>query len=625
MSLVTAVELGVSFGGKPIFEDASFAIQPGERIRLVGPNGSGKTTLLRLLAREREPDEGDLVFARGVTCGYLPQDILELPDGSLVDAVRAKVRAAAGAPGDDTFDERYPRHRAEEILSGLGFATSAFGRPLATLSGGWKMRAALASLLLLGPDLLLLDEPTNHLDIPSLEWFDDFLRRSPRALLLISHDREFLNGQVRRILSLEVEGLRSYPGDYDAYRAQRAEEEEDLEIRAKRQAAQRAETMRFVERFRYKNTKAKQVQSRLKRLAREEVIRTLETRKTVRFHFPQAARSGRDVLALDGVDKRFGDVVVHQGITRTVTRGDRVAIIGVNGAGKSTLLKMMAGELAPDAGTITVGHNVSRAYFAQHHTELLDPAKTVLDEIWGLVPREGQTHVRSVLGAFLFSGDDVDKKIGVLSGGERARVALARLLVVPSNLLLMDEPTNHLDVASSERLVDALAEYDGTLVFVSHNRSFVNRLATKVWDLRGGDVHEWPGNLDAYVAHLRLVGASLDPAGAPARAADAPPRPESDRERRQREAREREELARRTRPVKDEIARVEAEIDRLEREKAELAPRIDDPRLYESFERSRPILDRWKQVGEELASLYRRWEEQHELLASIASPPPLTS
>ncbi len=646
MSLVTADAISVGFGARTILDEVSFALQPGVKVGLVGPNGSGKSTLLRLLAGEREPDGGEICFARGVRAGYLPQDILELPPGNLVDAVRSavpgldQIEATLAAVEEDLaaaredeerieiaarlaelhhqhneFEARFGRHRAESILSGLGFRAADFEREVATLSGGWKMRAALAGLLLLDPELLLLDEPTNHLDVPSLTWFDQFLRRSQKSLLLVSHDRDFLNRQIARVLSFEPEGLRSYTGNYDAYRAQRLEEETNLEIRAKRQAAERAQTERFIERFRYKASKARQVQSRVKQLAKTETIVVREQREKVRFRFPEVARAGREVVRLDGISKRFGDKIIYKELTATVERGERVAIIGVNGAGKTTLLRLVAGELSADAGTVALGHNVQLAYYAQHHTDQLDPEKTILDEIWRLVPREGQSTVRGVLGAFLFHGDDVDKKIAVLSGGERARVALARLLVLPSNLILMDEPTNHLDLDSAERLVESLKEYGGTLLFVSHNRSFINQLATKIWDVRDGAIVSWPGNLDDYLYHLEQIG---QPMGAPADAAPAPPKiAESDKDRRRREAREREARAQKTRPLRDAIAKAEARVASLEAEKAALEPQLADPALYGDFAKARPLTERFEQVRAELEQLYAEWEKLQEQLAAL--------
>jgi ATP-binding cassette subfamily F protein 3 len=649
MSLVTAVNLSLAFGKRLILDGESFALQPGQKIGLIGPNGSGKSTLLRILAGEREADFREVHYARGVRAGYLPQDILELAPGTLVDSVRAAVPGSetlsraiheveeelAAAEDDELrlelsqrlsdqherlsdFESRYGRHHAESILLGLGFSTRDFERDVKTLSGGWKMRAALAGLLLLEPELLLLDEPTNHLDIPSLAWFDQFLRRSTKAVLLVSHDRDFLNRQIRSVMSFEPEGLRTYPGDYEAYRRQRAEEELDLEVRARRQAQQRAETERFIDRFRYKASKARQVQSRIKQLDKVEIIKMREQRSTVRFRFPQVSRPGREVLRIENLAKRFGEKVIYHNVSRTLERGDRVAIIGVNGAGKTTLLKLIAGELPIDAGSVTLGHNVQAAYYAQHHTEKLDGQKTVLQEIGGLVPDQPPSLVRGVLGSFLFQGDDVDKKIAVLSGGEKARVALARLLVLPSNFLLMDEPTNHLDLDSSERLVEALKDYGGTLLFVSHNRSFINQLATKIWDVRDGGVTEWTGNLDDYLYHLQTLASATTSATTDAATAGPARTIESDRDRRRREAQEREARAAKLRPVKQEIEKLESRIAGLEAEQKLLEPQLADPSLYNDFQRSRPLMARFQEIKSALDPLYSRWEALQEQLSALA-------
>ena len=527
MSLLHARGLSLRFGPRILLDGASFAIGHHDRVGLIGPNGSGKSTLMKILAGLVEPDGGSVQLVRRARAGYLPQELSELPPGSVLEGVLSSVPgrtwlesriagaeaalAEAVSAEDQTelggelaelheelahHEELYGRHRAEEILGGLGFAQSSFARPASELSGGWKMRAALAALLLQDPELLLLDEPTNHLDVPTLEWFDAFLRRSRKALLLVSHDREFLDRQIDRVLSFEPEGLRSYAGNYERYLALRAAEEEHLAAQAEKQARRRAHMEAFIERFRAKATKARQVQSRIKLLEKEEIVQVREERATVRFRFPEAPRSGREVARLEGVCKSYGARTVYQDLSAQVLRGDRIAVIGLNGAGKTTLLKLLAAEIAPDAGVIRLGHNVVTGYFAQHHTERLDPSRTVLEEVHGLVPTQPQSWVRSVLGSFLFSGDEVEKRIAVLSGGERARVALARLLVVPSNFLLMDEPTNHLDLDSSEALIDALTRYEGTLLFVSHNRSFVNGLATQVWEVRDGKIDAQPGDLD---------------------------------------------------------------------------------------------------------------------------------
>ncbi len=656
MSLVAANGLTLAFGARSILDDASFTINAHDRIGLVGPNGTGKSTLLGVLSGKQALDDGELSFRRRVRTGYLPQDILELPPGTLLESVLSAVpdrdrltstlatlEAAIETSEEDeeridlaaqladlheelaAFEERHGRQRAERILDGLGFARARFDRPVTELSGGWKMRAALAGLLLMSPDLLLLDEPTNHLDLPTLLWFDTFLARSSRALVLVSHDREFLNRQINRVISFEPEGLRAWSGDYDEYKRLRALEESDLAARAKRQAQRRAEMEAFIERFRAKATKARQVQSRIKLLEKEETVQTHEARATISFRFPEVARSGREVLRYEGLRKAFGEKVIYRGLSQTVLRGERIAIVGVNGAGKTTLLRLTAGELAADAGTITPGPNVQLAYYAQHHTDLLDRQRTILEEIWSLVPEQPQSWVRSVLGSFLFTGDDVEKRIGVLSGGERARVALARLLVVPSNLMLMDEPTNHLDIDSSEMLIEALKSYSGTLLFVSHNRSFIDQLATRVWDVSDGTIVDWPGNLSDYLHHRALEEAARAQAeqGAPEGAESGPqaPRTESDKERRRREAERRERLGARLRPLKAENERLEARIAELETEQALLEPQLADPDICADFAKLRPLTERFQANTAELTLLMERWAEVQAELEALSNEP----
>ncbi len=666
MSLLSANELSLAFGPKVVLDRASFTIGPHDRIGLVGANGTGKSSLMRILAGTAHPDQGDLVFRRGARAGYLPQDVAELPDHPLVEAVLstvpgrtalegrlAQAEAALAVAREPTeqlelsqalaelheelehFEEHYGRHRAERILGGLGFSQDDLARPARHFSGGWKMRAALAGLLLQDPELLLLDEPTNHLDVPTLEWFEAFLRGTRKALLLVSHDREFLNRQIDRVIALEPEGLRSYTGDFDDYRRQRAEEEVRLEAQARRQATKRAQLETFIERFGAKATKAAQAKSKEKQLDRMEEVKLIEHRATLRFRFAEAPRSGREVLRLEGLSKAFGAKAVYRGVDAAVQRGERIAVIGPNGAGKSTLLKLVAGELAPDAGEAKLGHGVVAGYYAQHHFEraehedggpvrtfgTLDPARTVLDTLWDLVPDQGEAYVRGVAGSFLFSGDDVEKKVGVLSGGERARVALAKLLLVPANLLLLDEPTNHLDLDSSEALIDALKGYAGTLVFVSHNRSFVNQLATVIWEVKDGGVLPFPGNLEDWWYHQRQLAeeaAACGPAGPGGpRAAAAAQAPASERDRRRTEAEARNTRYRVEKPLRDEIARLEARIEALEREEREATAALADPALYTDFARAKPLIDRQRTAKDELTTRYAEWESAQERLAAL--------
>jgi ATP-binding cassette subfamily F protein 3 len=643
MSLLHARGLSLRYGPRVLLDDASFALGHHDRVGLIGPNGSGKSTLMKILAGRIEADAGTVQLVRNARAAYLPQELSELPAGSLIEGVLASVpgrtwlesriagveSALAGATSAEEqvelggelaelheelahHDELYGRHRAEEILSGLGFSQQAMPRPASGLSGGWKMRAALAALLLQDPELLLLDEPTNHLDVPTLEWFDAFLRRSRKALLLVSHDREFLDRQIDRVLSFEPEGLRSYAGNYERYLELRAQEETLLEAQAERQQKRRAQMQAFIDRFRAKSSKARQVQSRVKLLEKEELVQVREERATVRFRFPEAPRSGREVARLDEVGKSYGDRVVYQGLTGQVLRGDRIAVIGLNGAGKTTLLKLLAEEIAPDEGSIALGHNVITGYFAQHHTERLDPARTVLEEVHGLVPTQPQSWVRGVLGSFLFSGEEVDKRIAVLSGGERARVALARLLVVPSNFLLMDEPTNHLDLDSSEALIDALTRYEGTLLFVSHNRSFVNGLATQVWEVKDGRIDAQPGDLDDWSRRHAAEAARLpveqreSSGGQGARA-------------RRERALERERREKALGPLKRAIAELEERIAQLETQRKEAEAQLADPALFADPSRSTPLVNAYRDAGKKLEELYARWEHKQEELASAQS------
>ena len=645
MSLINIIKVSLTFVDREIFSEIGFQVETGDRIGLVGPNGSGKTTLLRLLNGEVSPDKGEVRLTRGVRMGYLSQDVQETLSGpllrSVLDAVPGRVelvrelahteRALRDASGSETqsrlaesvaelhqkvsaLDTHYPPHEAEKILMGLGFLTTDFDRPVATLSGGWKTRAALASLLYQRTDLLLLDEPTNHLDIPSVRWLEQFLQDFGGALVLVSHDREFLNRQVRRVVSFEPEGMRSYAGNYDFYLKAREEERKLLEAKARKQDQKVKEAQKFIDRFRSKATKARQAQSKLKLLKKIEMVETHKREKTVRFSFPEVSRSGRDVVSLRGIAKGFGGPPLYRNLDLTVLRGERVAIIGANGSGKTTLLRMIAGELEPDEGTVSLGHGVDMGYFAQHHSEMLNPANTILEEVYHIVPNQSLSFVRGVCGAFLFSGGDVDKPVSVLSGGERARVSLARLLVKPGNFMVMDEPTNHLDLSSSEVLIRALADYNGTLLFVSHNQSFVNTLATKIWDIRGGEVAEFPGNLNDYYRHLERMEAEAGKAPSGRRAGDggeddpgqkAASRKDQKRERAEQRRRVQDAL----KPLNAELERVETRIEELETRQGELEKVLADPDLFSDKERSVPLMKEYKKVREEQERLLVQWEK----------------
>ncbi|MBM4782472.1 MAG: ABC-F family ATP-binding cassette domain-containing protein [Archangiaceae bacterium] len=641
MSLVIVQKLSLSYGKKALFEDAALTIGPTDRIGLVGANGTGKSTFLKILVGQVHADEGSITFRRNARVGYLAQELQTLAEGPLVDAVLSSV------PGRDSLDERlsvterllseateeaeqlelaatlaelheerdhfeehYGKHRAESILLGLGFQLSELTKSTSQFSGGWRMRAALAGLLLQDPDLLLLDEPTNHLDLPTLAWFDGFLKRSRKAMVLISHDREFLNRQINRVVSLEVEGVRSWTGNFEDYRRLRAEEAERLLASQQKIEAKRAQLQAFVDRFKAKASKAAQAQSKMKQLAKMETVEVHRERATVGFTFPPTSPPGRDVVKLSGIKKAFGEHVVYDGLDALLLRGQRVAVTGLNGAGKTTLLKLLTGELEADAGTVTLGHNVQLGYYAQHHADTLEKSRTILEEIMELVPDKPQSYVRSVLGAFLFSGDDVDKKIGVLSGGERARVALARLLVKPANLLVMDEPTNHLDLDSSEALIEALEDYDGTLIFVSHNRSFLDTLATHIWDVRDRKLVPFMGSMSEYLAKLdieakeRAESGQLNTSNAPAGGG----KPSSEKERKRLEAEARQERSKKLNPLKKELEKLEARIAQLEAEQKVREAQLADAEFAKDYGASGPVFAAHREAAQELEQALARWE-----------------
>jgi ATP-binding cassette subfamily F protein 3 len=668
MSLVVLDEVTLFFADRMIFDAASLRLGHGDRVGLIGPNGSGKTTLLKIVAGEQEVDDGNVTRANGVRIGWLPQDLAIAGGRSLIDmilssvpgraeldgrlaAAEAELEGAtrAGADEDalldaaadiaelhdriDHFERFFGEHEALTILAGLGFGTGDERRDIGELSGGWKMRAVLAGLLFQRPDVLLLDEPTNHLDLPSVAWFSDFLKRWNRCFILISHDREFLNEQISRVVSLELEGVRSYPGNYEKYVEQRAEEETILAGKAKNLARERERLTKFIDRFRAQANKAKAVQSRIKSLDRMEAVETYQKRNVMRFSFPPTSRTVADVIRIEGLRKAYGDHVVFPGVDLTVRRGEKIGIIGVNGAGKTTLLRMIAGELPHDAGTIRIGNGVEVGYYAQHHAETLDLGATVYEVVLRAAPETPPARVRSILGAFMFSGDDIEKPIKVLSGGEKARVALARLLVAPGNLLLMDEPTNHLDLASSESLAASLGTFDGTLVFVSHNRSLIRTLATRIWNVEDQRVETYPGTLDEYMysmAERRIAIAAADdtrrrdPRGAVARsgkqepdagasagagAGGAGPLPrDKDKERKRREAEARQKRSVKLGPLEKTVAQLEDRIAALEAEQKTRSVELADPAVYDEAARRNKLLSDYQAATDKLEELTGRWE-----------------
>ena len=514
-----------------LFIEASAALQKGEKIGLVGPNGAGKTTLFRMITGQEPPDEGEVLVERGITIGYFSQDVgemagrsavVEVMDGagpvSVVSGELAELEAAMADPDQadamDQIIERYgeAQHRfeelggyalegrAREVLSGLSFTQEMMDGDVGKLSGGWKMRVALARILLMRPDAMLLDEPSNHLDLESLIWLEQFLKGYEGGLLMTSHDREFMNRIVNRIVEIDGGSLTTYSGDYEFYEQQRAQNEKQQQAQFERQQAMLAKEIKFIERFKARASHAAQVQSRVKKLDKIERVEPPRRRQSIAFDFPTAPRSGEDVASLTSVHKRYGSRRIYEGLDFQVRRKERWCVMGVNGAGKSTLLKLIAGAAQPDEGDVAVGASVKMGYFAQHAMDLLDGDRTVFQSLEDSFPQAGQGALRSLAGCFGFSGDDVEKKCRVLSGGEKARLVMAKMLYDPPNFLVLDEPTNHLDLMTKEMLINALSQYEGAMLFVSHDRHFLAALSNRVLELTPEGVHQYGGGYTEYVA-----------------------------------------------------------------------------------------------------------------------------
>ncbi len=518
-------------GHQLLFIEASASLQRGEKIGLVGPNGAGKTTLFRMITGEDEADEGQIIADRGVSIGFFSQDVgemsgrsavAEVMDGAgAVSTVAAELKALEAALADparademDALIERFGEvqerfeelggyaleGKAREVLDGLSFSQAMMDGDVGALSGGWKMRVALGRILLMQPDVMLLDEPSNHLDLESLIWLEEFLNGYDGALLMTSHDRAFMNRIVNKVIEIDGGTLTSFTGNYEFYEQQRALNEKQLQAQFNRQQAMLAKEIKFIERFKARASHASQVQSRVKKLEKIDRVVAPKRRQTLAFDFPPAPRSGDDVVSLKKIHKRYGDRVIYQGLDFLLRRKERCCIMGINGAGKSTLLKLVTQTTEPDAGSVTLGGSVKMGYFAQHAMELLDGEQTVFQALESAFPLAAQGSLRSLAGCFGFSGDDVDKKCRVLSGGEKARLVMARMLYDPPNLLVLDEPTNHLDIATKEMLIAALSQYEGSMLFVSHDRHFLAALSNRVLELTPEGIHQYDGGYTEYVA-----------------------------------------------------------------------------------------------------------------------------
>ncbi len=656
--MLSITDLNLQYGNKHIFRDVSVQIHSGDRVGLVGVNGAGKSTLLTIMCGEQDVDPGIVNRASWFTVAYLPQETtVELGGVSLFTAAESafdEVLAQqeeldriseelalvnAEDPGIDDLLRRQGelqhmlegsdvfliRPQIEQVLFGLGFTAADLDRPVNSFSGGWIMRLLLARLLLKRPALLLLDEPTNHLDLDSLTWLEEFLVNYQGAMVIISHDRSFLDRVTSATWELSLGRLSVFRGNYSHYIV---EKEQRLELERSAYDNQQAmirQTERFITRFRAKSTKARQVQSRVKQLEKLERIELSATDHTIHFSFPPAAPSGRDVLLLDGVRKSYHSATVFDGISFSLHRGDKLAVVGVNGAGKTTLLKILAGLVIAEEGTVKLGHNVILSYFGQHQAQELPGELTVFDTVYHTAVDMSMTQVRSLLGAFLFSGDDVEKQVQVLSGGEKSRVALARMLVRPANLLLLDEPTNHLDMSSQEILQEAMAQYEGTIIVVSHNRYFVNSFVNKVLEIRNGTATLHEGNIDDYLAWRRKmemqevvqIEPTADRTGMVRKDQGETDAGVDKKSLRRQRARERQQLNQKLGPWKKKNEEAEREVESLEARKTELEQLMADPELYGDQEQWSAVSREYSQVERHLDRAYQRWEETQQAVEEI--------
>jgi len=634
--LISLQNISIQFGGEYLFEDVSFYINANDRIGLVGSNGAGKTTLMKILIGKQEPDSGIVQKAKYVSIGYLQQETEHLEGRSLIEETESAFDDVKKIESDleeihlqlqntshenpefndlielqgefqhklEALDAFRIRSKTEKVLMGLGFSVEDFGRDCNEFSGGWQMRISLAKLLLKNPSLLLLDEPTNHLDIESLEWLENYLRSYEGAIVLISHDRAFLDNMTKRTLAIVNGNFEEYSGNYSFYETESVARKALVVAAFKNQQSQIKQTEQFIERFRYKATKARQVQSRIKQLDKVERIEIEDEESGIRFHFPSPPPSGKVVMELKSISKKYGDNLVLTNLNFMVERGDRIAFVGVNGAGKSTLSKIIAGVEKLTSGERIVGYNAAIAYFAQHQADELDGNKTVYESAAELSSGESRTRLQTLLGSFLFRGDDVMKKVRVLSGGEKSRLALARMLLSPANLLVMDEPTNHLDMRSKKILQDALEKFDGTYIIVSHDRHFLDTIVNKVVEVKNHSAKTYIGNVSEYLAAKKkeIEQANVKPQSQNQSRART-------NEMKRAEAEERQRISKFTKTLKEKLHKVEKELETKEERKSECEKLMSDPNFYTNAEQVKSVTTEFKKLSEDVSWLYADWEK----------------